>query len=62
MPARPQPPARTRPQAAFTVNRAMLLTRELRTHRELPPAPFQQARLATLTRDWAALRAAWRSG
>ncbi len=47
-------------QAAFTVNRAMLLTRELRTHRELPPAPRQQSRLATLTRDWDALRTHWR--
>ncbi|PSJ30485.1 aminoglycoside phosphotransferase [Streptosporangium nondiastaticum] len=47
-------------QAAFTVNRAMLLTRELRTHQELPTAPWQQARLAALTRDWDALCADWR--
>ncbi|WP_424887122.1 aminoglycoside phosphotransferase family protein [Streptomyces sp. XH2] len=47
-------------QAAFSVNRAMLLTRELRSHQELPAAPWQQARLAALTRDWDALRADWR--
>ncbi|MGK5543194.1 phosphotransferase family protein [Streptomyces sp. URMC 127] len=49
-------------QAAFTVNRAMLLTRELRTHQDLPTSPWQQTRLAALTRDWDALRTEWRPG
>jgi hypothetical protein len=44
-------------RAAFAVNQAMLLTRELRTHRELPEAPWQRARLRALTDDWNVLRA-----
>lgn len=44
-------------RAAFTVNRAMLLTRELRTHRELPEAPWQRDRLQALAEDWDLLRA-----
>ncbi|WP_051451951.1 aminoglycoside phosphotransferase family protein [Actinospica robiniae] len=44
-------------RAAFTVNRAMLLARELRTHRELPEAPWQKDRLRALAEDWDLLRA-----
>ncbi|MGW1073131.1 phosphotransferase [Streptomyces sp. NPDC002537] len=43
--------------AAFTVNTAMVLTRELRTHRDELPAPWAQRRLDGLERDWTALRA-----
>ncbi|MFC0862425.1 phosphotransferase family protein [Sphaerimonospora cavernae] len=46
------PPTR----AAFTINQAMVLTRELRIHREADPGPWRDQRLAALTCDWAAFR------
>jgi len=47
------PPTR----AAFMINLAMVLTRELRIHREADPGPWRDERLAALTRDWATFRA-----
>lgn len=43
-------------RAAFVVNQAMVLIRELRIHRETDPSPWRDQRLATLTRGWAAFR------
>lgn len=39
-------------RAAFWVNAAMTVTREIRMHRELPPGPLRQQRLADLEDDW----------
>jgi hypothetical protein len=43
-------------RAAFTVNQAMALTRELRIHREADPGPWRDQRLADLMEDWAVFR------
>lgn len=40
------------PSAAFTLNRAMLLVRELRTHRAVPPSAWRDERVAAIDRDW----------
>jgi hypothetical protein len=42
--------------AAFTIGRAVILTRELRTHREALPARWARRRLTALEHDWALLR------
>ncbi|MFF2654990.1 phosphotransferase family protein [Streptomyces sp. NPDC058045] len=39
-------------RAAFTLNRAMLLLRERRNHRAVPPSPWRDERLAAIDRDW----------
>jgi len=44
-------------RAAFTVNVAMVLTREIRVHREADPGPWRDQRLTALSRDWSELRA-----
>ena len=43
-------------ETLFLVNLAVVLTREIRIHRELPPAPTRDALLATLWEDWTAVR------
>jgi Phosphotransferase enzyme family len=43
-------------ETVFVVNLAMVLTREIRIHRELPPAPAREALLATLWEDWTTVR------
>jgi aminoglycoside phosphotransferase (APT) family kinase protein len=43
-------------QEAFLVNQAMVLTREIRKHHELPQAAWRDERVARLERDWAQLR------
>ncbi|WP_405466917.1 phosphotransferase [Streptomyces jietaisiensis] len=45
-----------RVRAAFAMNRAMLLVRELRNHRALPPSPWRDERVAAIGRDWQAVR------
>ncbi len=42
-----------RAQAAFEVNRALVLARELRIHSDIPSAPWRDERLTVLARDWA---------
>ncbi|GIH73033.1 phosphotransferase family protein [Sphaerimonospora thailandensis] len=44
-------------RAAFTVNQALVFTRELRIHHEASPGRWRERRLSTLTRDWTAFRA-----
>jgi hypothetical protein len=44
-------------QAAFAVNLAVVLTRELRIHRELPHGPARDRCLAIITSAWDAARA-----
>ncbi|UJB44877.1 phosphotransferase family protein [Streptomyces sp. A1-5] len=39
-------------RAAFTLNRAMLLVRELRNHRAVPPSRWRDERVAAIDRDW----------
>lgn len=48
--------AETGTEEAFTVNLAMVLTRELRIHRELPHGPLRDARLPMIETAWAAAR------
>jgi Phosphotransferase enzyme family len=43
-------------QAAFLVNLAMALTREIKIHSELPASPDRDGRLAALRQDWEAAR------
>ncbi|MBB1260480.1 hypothetical protein H3147_16785, partial [Streptomyces sp. OF8] len=43
-------------QAAFTVNRALLVARELHLHRQTPPSPWRTTLLAALTHDQQHLR------
>lgn len=40
----------------FTINLAMVLTREIRTHRELPDGPLRDQRLALIEHLWAHAR------
>lgn len=40
----------------FTINLAMVLTREIRTHRELPDGPLRDQRLALIENLWAHAR------
>jgi hypothetical protein len=52
-------------EAPFVVNLALVLTRELRIHRELPGSPMRSRRLALLGTAWARARdrlhaAAWK--
>ena len=44
-------------EVAFLVNQAMVLSRELRLHTELPEGEFRQRRLALLRPEWDAFRA-----
>lgn len=44
-------------RAAFTLNRAMLLVRELRNHRAIPPSTWRDQRMAAIERDWHDVRA-----
>lgn len=46
------PPAR----AAFTLNRALLLVRELRNHRAVPPSTWRDERVEAIDRDWQDIR------
>ncbi|MGW5689099.1 phosphotransferase [Nonomuraea sp. NPDC003754] len=43
-------------RAAFTLNQAMVFTRELRTHREAESSAWREARLAALEADWDGFR------
>jgi hypothetical protein len=43
-------------ETLFLVNLAVVLTREIRIHSELPPAPARDALLASLWGDWTAVR------
>lgn len=43
-------------RAGFALNRAMLLVRELRNHRAVPPSSWRDERVAALARDWRAVR------
>lgn len=44
-------------ETAFLINQAMVLSRELRLHTELPEGEFRQQRLALLHPQWEAFRA-----
>ena len=41
---------------AFTLNRALVLLRELRSHRQVPAGPWRDQRLTVIGKDWAELR------
>lgn len=43
-------------RAAFTLNRAVLLVRELRNHRAVPPSAWRDERVAAIDRDWQDIR------
>lgn len=43
-------------RAVFTFNRAVLLVRELRNHRVLPPSAWREERLEAIDRDWQKIR------
>nr|WP_311765328.1 phosphotransferase [Streptomyces zingiberis] len=49
-------------RAAFTLNRAMLLVRELRSHRVVPPSAWRDERAAAIDRDWREIRDLLRAG
>jgi hypothetical protein len=49
-------------RAAFTLNRAMLLVRELRNHRAVPPSAWRDERVAAIDRDWQDIRELLRAG
>lgn len=43
-------------ETPFLINQAMVLSRELRLHTELPPSDLREHRLALLNEQWAAFR------
>jgi hypothetical protein len=43
-------------EVPFLINQAMVLSRELRLHTELPDGEFRQRRLALLELEWDAFR------
>ncbi|MER7849251.1 phosphotransferase [Kitasatospora sp. NPDC096077] len=49
-------------RAAFTVNRAVLLVRQLRNHRALAPSSWRDERVAVIDRDWQDVREPLRAG
>jgi serine/threonine protein kinase len=49
-------------EVPFLINQAMVLSRELRLHTELPDGEFRRRRLALLEPEWAAFRARLHTG